>query len=363
MKNGYKMKKIIRLLPLILAVIMMLLNGCGPIKAIKNSKLSAGIYLCAELHSEKECLDKELQRWGEFYEKGARHLFIEDSYSGAQLLNIWMHEDNDDILDQIWEDTKGTQGCSQVSYDFYKTIKRDYPETIFHGTDIGHQYATTGARYVKKLEEEGKEDTEEYRITVENNESGKKFYDLGNYETIESANYREQKMVEYFIREYEALSGEFIMGIYGWGHLELDSTHCCEGTDQQMVIQLKEKYGDLIQVEGMTWRDPISTEKMIVNGKEYDATYFGETDISDWEWTYVKYRVWRLEDSYEDLKDCYPDYSWGYQYVYEYPMKVEKNEIYIMEFEDIEGNTERAYFKSDIVQCEGSPATLGISVE
>ena len=54
MKKGYKMKKIIRLLPLILAVIMMLLNGCGPIKAIKNSKLSAGIYLCAELHSEKD---------------------------------------------------------------------------------------------------------------------------------------------------------------------------------------------------------------------------------------------------------------------------------------------------------------------
>ena len=357
------MKKLKNILSIILIAVLLLM-GCSPmgVLEVNSSKLQAGIYLCAELHSEQNCLDKELQRWGKFYEKGARHLFIEDSYSGAQLLNIWMHEDNDDILKQIWEDTKGTQGCSQVSYDFYKTIKRDYPETIFHGTDIGHQYATTGARYVKKLEEEGKEDTEEYRITVENNESGKKFYDLGNYETIESANYREQKMVEYFIREYEALSGEFIMGIYGWGHLELNSTHCCDGTDQQMVIQLKEKYGDLVQVEGMMWRDPISTEKMIVNGKEYDATYFGETDISNWEWRYVKYRVWRLEDSYEDLKDCTPDYSIGFWDVYYYPLKVDKDEIYVIDFVDKDGNIDRYYYKSDIYQNEGSPSTLGIYV-
>lgn len=358
------MKKIMRLTAALLATIMLIV-GCDYTNNVtnNNSKLPAGIYLCAELHSEQNCLDKELQRWGEFYAKGARHLFMEQTYAFIAYINEWMHTDSDDILNEVFEDLKGTQMASPLMKDFFQKIKSNYPETIFHSTDLGHQYATTGARYVKKLEDEGREDTEEYRRAVENNESGKEFYDLGDYDTVEGGNYRESKLVEYFIKEYEALSGEFIMGIYGWGHMELDSTHCFEGTDQQLVIQLKEKYGDLVQVEGMTWREPIRTEKMTVKGKEYDATYYGETDTSDWEWKFVEYRVWRLENAYEDLKDCTPDYSIGFWDVCYYPLKVEKDEIYVIDFVDKDGNIDRYYYKSDIYQNEGSPSTLGIYVQ
>lgn len=358
------MKKVKWLLSLLLAVVM-LLSACATQggTATKEEKLKPGIYLCAELHSEQNCLDKELQRWGEFYAKGARHLFMEDTYAFIAYINEWMHTDSDDILNEVFEDLKGTQMASPLMKDFFQKIKSNYPETIFHSTDLGHQYATTGARYVKKLEEEGREDTEEYRRAVENNESGKEFYDLGNYNTLEGSNYRESKLVEYFIKEYEALSGEFIMGIYGWGHLEIESTHCYCGSDPQMVNQLIDKYGDLVQVEGMTWRDPIRTEKMTVKGKEYDATYYGETDTSDWEWKHVEYRVWRLENAYEDLKDCIPDYSFGFLDVCYYPLKVEKDEIYVIDFVDKDGNIDRYYYKSDIYQNEGSPSTLGICVQ
>ena len=50
---------------------------------------------------------------------------------------------------------------------FYRTIKEQCPETVFHGTDVGHQYDSTGARYQDYLEERGLADTEDYRLTLE----------------------------------------------------------------------------------------------------------------------------------------------------------------------------------------------------
>lgn len=356
------MKKVKWLLSLLLAVVM-LLSACATQggTATKEEKLKPGIYLCAELHSMQRCIDNELKRWGEFYAKGARHLFLENTYAAVAYLNEWMHSDSDDILEELMKDLEGTLASSQEMRYFYHTIKENYPETIFHSTDLGHQYESTGARYVKKLEEEGKKDTEEYKRAVENNESGKRFYDSGDYDTVSGANYRESKLVEYFIREYEALSGEFVMGIYGWGHLELDSTHCYEGTDQQMVVQLKEKYGNLIQVEGMTWVDPISTEKLTINEKEYDSEYYGEFDISYWECDIEKFRMWKIENAYEDLKDNSPYDDWFM--VYECPFEVKENEIYIIDYVYYDGTIERIVYKSDRVNYDGSPAIHAINID
>ncbi len=324
-------------------------------------KLKPGILLCGEMHSDQTCIDNELKRWGEFYAKGARHLFMEQTYALIGYINEWMHVDSDDILEEVFADLTGTAACSPQMMDFFRRIKKDYPETIFHSTDIGHQYASTGARYVKKLEDEGKKDTEEYKRAVENNESGEKFYAIGNYETIESANFREQKMVEYFIKEYEALSDEFVMGIYGWGHMEIESTHCYCGSDPQLVNQLIDKYGDLVQVEGMTWIDPVSTEKVVINGKEYDAEYYGEFDISAYGLDIEKYRIWKIDNAYEDLKNS-PSYD-DYFYVCDCPFKVQDNEIYLIEYIYFGGEIERIAYKSDIVDYDGSPALHGISVE
>ena len=51
-----------------------------------------------------------------------------------------------------WE---GTYASGAETLDFYRTVKEGCPETVFHGTDVGHQYDSTGARYRDYLEERG----------------------------------------------------------------------------------------------------------------------------------------------------------------------------------------------------------------
>jgi len=48
-------------------------------------------------------------------------------------LNIWMQSDNDDILNELFYDLTGTQSHVPHTLVFFKRIKNEFPETIFHG--------------------------------------------------------------------------------------------------------------------------------------------------------------------------------------------------------------------------------------
>ena len=85
-------------------------------------------------------------------------------------------------------------------WEFFKTIKKSYPETVFHGTDVGHQFETTGARYLEYLEELGLKDSEQYVLASICVEQGKRFSGM---EATDS--YREQMMVENFANAYERI--------------------------------------------------------------------------------------------------------------------------------------------------------------
>lgn len=89
-----------------------------------------------------------------------RHLFVELPYYTAEFLNIWIKEDSDEILEELFEDWKGTASYATCVKDFYRRIKAECPETVFHGTDVGHQYDTTGKRYLKYLKENNMQGTE-----------------------------------------------------------------------------------------------------------------------------------------------------------------------------------------------------------
>lgn len=107
------------------------------------------IYLYGEEHSKQSILDKELSIWGEYYEKGMRDLFVEFPYTDAQFLNLWMQADDDELLDLQFKDWGGTEGGTEVMKNFLKQIKEQYPETVFHGTDVGpylgkHRAAVSG---------------------------------------------------------------------------------------------------------------------------------------------------------------------------------------------------------------------------
>lgn len=267
---------------------------------IASSDLPGRIYLYGEQHGVDKIMDKEFSLWFDYYHnENMRHLFIEKPYYTAEFLNLWMQADSDDILNTVYEDWVGTLGYNPSYKEFFKRIKRECFETIFHSTDIGHQYETTGQRFLKYLEENGLKGTEKYMLVEEVIEQGRFYYRDNSYDHA----YRERMMVENFIREFDSLSNKNIMGIYGSAHTGLDATI---GSILTMANQLKERYGDAIYSENLSWLaldiDPYRIDTLIVNGKEYEASYFGKQDLTGLRnFAYREY--WRPENSYVDFKD------------------------------------------------------------
>ena len=135
--------------------------------------MSKTAYFFGEIHgSEAVCL-KEFEIWNDFYNRGFRHLFLEIPYFYAQFLNLWINSEDDLILDELWADNEETAGNSDFDKEFFIKTKLFCPKTVFHGTDIGHSYDTTGKRYLETVSP----DSEEYRLASENAEQGRKYYE------------------------------------------------------------------------------------------------------------------------------------------------------------------------------------------
>lgn len=212
------------------------------------TQASGSIYLYGETHGNNKIIDKEFELWSNYYHnEGMRHLFVELSYFTAEYLNLWMQADNDDILEEIYNDWKGTASHNPSTKAFYQKIKSECPDTIFHGTDVGHQYDTTGNRFLSYLEANDLSESEAYTLTVEAIQQGRLFY------SKEDDVYRENKMTENFIREFEKLGGESIMGIYGSAHTGLDGMDYATQSVPCMANQLQEPYGNNLYSEDLSW--------------------------------------------------------------------------------------------------------------
>lgn len=305
---------------------------------------SPKIFLYGEAHSDSDNLDQEFALWATFYRKGMRHLFVELPYYEAEFLNLWMKAEDDALLDALNQDTQGTASTSEASTRFYQKIKKECPETVFHGTDVGHQYDSAGARFLAFLEEHGQKGSEVYRLALENIEQGKRFHATEHSDWV----YREQKMVENFVRAFETLRQthrQAIMGIYGSAHV-LQETGI-ESVDWKVSVpnmfeQLRKKYGRTLRGKDLTKiQVPFRTDKVIINDKEYEAEFFG-TDL----WTpRPNVSFWRVKDAYADFKkspktgDVLPFYC--------YPMEVKKRQVFIFEKTHEDGSVERRFFRSD----------------
>ncbi len=197
----------------------------------------AQIILYGEQHGIKEFYDYEFEVWKRFYEEeGMRDLFVELPYYTAEFLNIWMQEDSDTILNEIYSNTEGTASHTEDYLDFFRKIKEQCPETVFYGTDVGHQFETTGTRYLTYLEENGLADSLQYELAMANVEQGKEWRERQN---PVDWNWREEKMIENFIGAYERIGAKKIMGIYGGAHVDV--------TDEKIMAgAIKETYGDVV---------------------------------------------------------------------------------------------------------------------
>lgn len=170
---------------------------------VAQKNTTGKIYLYGEFHGVKELYDNQIEVWFKYYhEEGMRHLFIEKSYGTAQFLNLWMKSDNDEIIDSILTKENTGLNYTPLMVEFYKAIKDKYPETIFHGTDVGHQYNTTGKRYKNYLEDNNMKDTQMYKLTLESIEQGKLYHMYKNNE------YREKKWLKISCESLKVLTAK-----------------------------------------------------------------------------------------------------------------------------------------------------------
>lgn len=320
---------------------------------------SSQIYLYGEMHAQAKIMDKELELWSDYYQnKGMRHLFLEQPYYTAEFLNLWMQADNDDILEAIYEDWKGTAAYTPDTKTFFKKIKRECPETIFHGTDVGHQYHSIGGRFLSYLAANDLTESEQYTLTTEVLQQGRIYYST-NDEV-----YRENKMAENFIRAFEELGTDDIMGIYGSAHTGLDGMDFYTRSVPSMANQLHEHYGDNLHSEDLSWVfrdiDPLRIDYITYQGKNYEASYFGKQDLSGLE-DYAYREFWRLEGAYEDLKDLpLTENVLPYN---NYPMLIETGQAFEIKYTKADNSIEFEHHLSTGKVWEGMDSTQQIVEE
>lgn len=197
------------------------------------------IHLLGETHGKKIFYEKELEFWKDQYNKGHRSLFIELPYYTASFLDIWLRADDDALLDAFYEDIEGTQSHDPAILEFYRAIKAECPETRLYGTDVGHQYDTTGERYLEYLRERGLEDSEDYRLAEKNIEQGRTYRE--NYDSPMNQ-YREDCMVANFVEAFYRCGESEITGIYG-------SYHTDPSKEGLMAYQLENSLGAVENID------------------------------------------------------------------------------------------------------------------
>jgi len=105
----------------------------------------------------------------------------------------------------------------------------------------------------------------------------------------------------------------------------------------------------------------IRADKIAVNGKEYEASYCGEQDMS-WSDDCAKLEIWRLENAYDDFKN---KQKTGIVKPYNnYPMNIDTGQVFVMDLHSRkDGSVERIYQISDGSVWQDMPVTCQIWVE
>lgn len=351
----------------LLAMLLLALTACGskpeaPDVPAATVLTGVGeIYLYGETHASERLLQRELALWKEHYTRGMRYLFVELPYYTAQYLNLWMQSEDDTILLEVYEDWNGSLSHNELVLEFYRDMKASCPETIFVGTDLGHQYDTTGARYEAYLRANGQLESEEYDRAEACAIQGRNFYQENAPDKQDA--YRENAMVRNFIAALERLpAGTDIMGIYGAAHTD-PAALSWGGTVDSMAKQLAACCGDKLHCTDLT-KAPAPTvtgEGFVIAGKSYTATKLAEEDISAWSQQYQSRTFWRLEDAYADFADAaltddvLPNDN--------YPITVEPGQVFVIRAVRTTGESDWLYYRCDGTTWNDRPTTVGFDPE
>ena len=346
-----------KLASLFAALVLMLALAAPGAAAAQTGR----IYLYGETHADPACLEQELAAWdGYYHELGMRDLLIEVPSYTAQFMNLWMKAEDDAILSRLFEDWEGTAMHDQGVWDFYKSIKEQCPETVFHGFDVGHQYNTTGARYLIGLALTGQMGSADWDETQQTIEQGKQYYQTGDDV------YRENIMAENLARIFESLPmGASVMVITGSAHSNLYAMDYNTGTVPCMAGQLRQQYGAALQArnlsDGIDYTRAGDTQLVRLAGTDYTAVCLGEQDLSSRLPGYQSRTFWLVEGAYEAA--CALPATGEFLPYDNYLNPVEEGQVYRVDYLLADGSTESRYYRADGTLWQGQPATAGFAPE
>ena len=115
-----------------------------------------------------------------------------------------------------------------------------------------------------------------------------------------------------------------------------------------------------ISVKGVI--DAMKKETITINGNEYEASYFGESDMSSWSFEFCKRKYWRLENTGEDFQDAV-----GLDQVLPYnnypPINIKVGDVFVIDYYTLDGNIERKYYLADGTVWQDMACTREILIE
>jgi hypothetical protein len=101
-----------------------------------------------ENHTNRENCGVYLKLMKYYYSLGVRDFAFESGYGSTLLLQHYIDTGNEECLEVILRNLKGSPACTQEVYNFYKELykwnSKLSQKIKLHGFDVEHQYATSG---------------------------------------------------------------------------------------------------------------------------------------------------------------------------------------------------------------------------
>lgn len=107
--------------------------------------------------------------------------------------------------------------------------------------------------------------------------------------------------------------------------------------------------------------DALKIEKLLINGKEFLASYYGKQDMSTWSDYATKREFWRLENVKDEFENCqrslevlpYNNYP---------PIHIEIGQVFVVDYHTLSGKIDRLYYVADGTVWHNLPCTRKLEI-
>lgn len=338
------------------------------------------IFIYGETHGDQGILEEEFDIRHNYYKSyGFRHLLIEFSVVTAEKLNAYLRSDTDEIWNTMFMNfIESKASCATIHfYYFIKKIKENCPETIFHGIDVaeGHGNDINNiVNYLNSLIKKGELNKDLFE-KAKNNFIDAIFYNE-NRGTKDGESYREEKMAENVLNEFNSLKNYNVMGIFGSAHTDKNGSNFFFKNSPNMGNMLDKNIGynlysesldsfangdrtkpdkDFIENE-LGYKDPSS-----IDLNSYEYIYLGKKDMTNFSDLYKERTFYLVENAYEDFKNI--PLTGEVLPFDNYPVEIELNNVYAIDYLTYDNEIVRKYYRSDPNQYyEGKPTTVCVDI-